>query len=291
VTARRTDQPELHVIHSAGADLAFWEWQGAGPPIVFFHAAGFHGRIWDQAIRYLPGRQMFALELRGHGRSGRTAPPCHWAQFAEDSLELARRLGLRGAIGVGHSLGGHVAVAVALERPGTFDALLLLDPTIFRQEWHGREKFDASFIRKRRAVWKSVDEMLERFRHRKPFVSWDPVVLRNYCEFGLLPDGGGSLSLACPPEIEASIYECALEPAANLQPRLASLTASVTVLRAGKAFIPGVFDISASPTDPKLSRLLPRATERILAGRDHYFPMESPELVVAALKPMTAAYF
>src|SRR5215831_418525 len=111
---------------------------------------------------------------------------------------------LRGAIGVGHSMGGHSIVKAAAARPGTFSALLLIDPTIFQREYYGLpRKHDASFILKRRNIWKSWEEMYERFRNRPPFATWQPEVLRDYCEFGVLPRGE-EFVLACPPPVEAA---------------------------------------------------------------------------------------
>ena len=59
--------------------------------------------------------------------------------------------------------------------------------------------------------------MFERFHKRPPFDLWQPQVLRDYCEYGLLPDGDGFV-LACPPEIEASIYQHSNAPDSNLYP-------------------------------------------------------------------------
>src|SRR5215216_1345039 len=98
-----------------GVELALFEWPGAGPPLLFAHAAGFHARCWDQVIGRLPGRHCYAVDLRGHGRSSKPPPPYDWRRFGEDVAALARALGLAGALGVGHSTGGHaVTLAAAL---------------------------------------------------------------------------------------------------------------------------------------------------------------------------------
>src|SRR5437763_6036933 len=122
-------QQYLTIMPVRGVNLAVWDWPGAGPTILFAHATGFHGRCWDQVIRSLPGRRAIAVDLRGHGRSAKPAPPYRWRAFGHDLVEVARQLDLTGAVGVGHSMGGHsIALAAAL-LPRTFSALLLLDPT------------------------------------------------------------------------------------------------------------------------------------------------------------------
>ena len=180
--------PALTTMAVNGLDLAVWEWPGDGPPILFAHATGFHGRCWDAVIRRLPGRRAIALDLRGHGRSAKPDPPYRWRDFGEDVAEVARQLELRGAVGVGHSMGGHsMVIAAARRRPSRRSC----SSTPSRPEFYGPpQRGDSSYIAKRRNEWSSPEEMIERFRGRPPFVHWDPEVLRDYCEFGLLPENG-----------------------------------------------------------------------------------------------------
>jgi lipase len=249
-------------------ELAVWNREGEGPPLVFVHATGFHARCWDQVIRRLPGRRVIAPDMRGHGRSAKPAPPYDWMSFARDLVGLE----IEGAIGIGHSMGGHSVAAAAALRPGMFKALFLIDPTIFRREHYGPPE-DWSFIARRRGSWSSPEEMFERFKDRPPFANWDPLVLRDYCDYGVLEDG----RLACPPEIEASIYTQANAPDAWFD--VSAVQAPVTILRAGHSWVPGVRHLGASPTDPDLALRFPNARDLVLAGRNHYIPMESPELI------------
>src|SRR3954454_6043345 len=124
-------RPTLTTMAVNGLDLAVWDWPGAGPPILFAHATGFHGRCWDAVIRRLPGRRAIAVELRGHGRSAKPDPPYRWSDFGADVAEVARQLDLLGAVGVGHSMGGHSMAIAAARRPEAFSSLLLVDPVIF----------------------------------------------------------------------------------------------------------------------------------------------------------------
>jgi pimeloyl-ACP methyl ester carboxylesterase len=276
-------QPTLRALPVNGLDLALWEWPGEGPPIVFAHATGFHGRCWDAVIRRLPGRRAIAVEFRGHGRSDKPDPPYHWRDFGVDLAALAGSLDLRGAIGVGHSMGGHaVAVAAAL-RPATFASLLLLDPVIFLQDYYGRPlRGDTSYISKRRNDWASPQEMMERFRGRPPFARWQPEVLRDYCEFGLLP-ADGRFVLACPPAVEASIYAVCNHPDANPYDLLKRIEQPVTVMRGGIRWDLEKFDLMASPTAPDLAAHFRRGRDVLLEGLSHYIPMESPDVVAKEL--------
>src|SRR3546814_8892274 len=66
-------------------------------------------------------------------------------------------------------------------------------------------------VARRRNVWTDVEEMRARFADRPPYANWDPRVLADYCTYGLLPAAEGEgFELACPPALEASVYQNAL---------------------------------------------------------------------------------
>jgi lipase len=272
-------RPNLTILPVRGVDLAVWDWPGDGAPLVFAHATGFHARCWDQIIRALPGRRAIALDFRGHGRSAKPDPPYHWREFGEDLAELARLLVLRGAVGIGHSMGGHSLAMAAALRPETFSSLLLVDPTIFAPQYYGQpQRHDAAFIARRRNDWASPDEMYERFRTRPPFSAWRPEVLRDYCNYGLLPKGDRYV-LACPPEIEQSIYAHSNGADANIYPLLPKIEVPVTIMRGSIPWDTQTFNLAASPTAPNLAATFPNARDILLEAQSHYIPMESPDLV------------
>jgi pimeloyl-ACP methyl ester carboxylesterase len=274
---------KLEFVSAGELRLAVWERPGAGPPLLFAHATGFHGRIWDHIIREFPGRRALALEFRGHGRSAKPAPPIPWRRFAEDILAVAEHFDLRGSIGIGHSMGGHAVAEAAALRPDAFAALVLADPVIFASRYYGTPGFDVSFILRRRNRWASSAEMFERFRSRPPFAAWPEEVVRNYCDYALLPDGDAYV-LACPPEVEASIYHESLAPESDIAAALATLRQPVTIVRAGRAWQPGVFDPTASPTAPDLVARFPNAREVFLAESNHFIPMEAPQVIVREIR-------
>lgn len=274
--------PELHFVPSDELNLAVWEWPGDAPALLFAHATGFHGRCWDSIVGRFPGRRALAIEFRGHGRSSVPAPPIPWPHFARDVLAVARHFDLRGAIGIGHSMGGHSLVSAAICEPAIFSALVLVDPVIFPPEAYRQPAPDASYITRRRNRFASVDEMFERFRTRQPFSSWRTEALRNYCDYGLLPDGDAFV-LACPPAVEAAIYGRCNAPENDLYADIPSVGLPVTILRAGTRATTEVLDLNASPTSPDLAASFPRGRDIFLADHNHYIPMEAPELVAAEI--------
>ncbi len=295
--ARRPEdeQPVERRVTANGVGLAYFDWPGEGPPLLFFHATSFHARCWDEVIRSLPGRRAIAVDMRGHGRSDRPDPPYGWDRYGEDVTDLARQLNLDGAVGVGHSMGGHSLTYAAGREPQRFAGLLLVDPTIAPPEAYADRRGQAppgtggnlEYIERRRDEWASWEAMVERFGDRFPFAVWDRQVLEDYCRYGLLPDehDPALLRLACPPAVEADTYRQGGR--ADVYDVIPNIEAPVRVVRAappdpddrGAAF-------SASPCWRGLAGQFASATDVLLADHTHFIPMQSPALVaehVAAL--------
>jgi len=265
-----------------GVEIALWEWPGQGPAVFFCHATGFHARIWDQVIKHLPERRCYAFDARGHGRSSKPAPPYAWRNFGADTAAVAKSLGLSGAVGVGHSLGGHavtLAAALTLDSARTraaFSALLLIDPVIRSINQYAGPWKKAQFVARRRNRWTSPQEMFETFASHPAFDVWDRDVLRDYCQYGLTPAGPDYI-LACPPEIEASIYEGGAAVESNIYPEIATIPFPVHVVRAGRFQDPANV-MRTSPTAPELAASFAHGTDTLLPEHSHLIPMESPEL-------------
>lgn len=275
-------EPILKLHSVRGVELAVWEWPGEGTPLVFAHATGFHARCWDGVIRRMPGRRALAVDLRGHGRSSKPDPPYPWREFGADLAALTCALGVQGAIGVGHSMGGHSIVSSAIVRPEAYRALVLIDPTIFAPERYGAEPQDSSFIGRRRRYWDSPAEMFANFRERIPFSRWQPEVLRDYCEYGLLP-AGTEWELACPPLVEAAIYPQSVARESNLHEELSAVAQPVTVVRSAIPWSREKFDLNSSPTVPDLASRFAHGRDVLLSERTHFIPMEDPEWVARLL--------
>jgi len=263
-----------------GVRLAVFERAGAEPPVFLAHATGFHARCWNQIVARVPHRRAIAFDMRGHGLSSKPEPPYRWRQFGADTANLVRELNLHGATGVGHSMGGHSMSLAAALVPDAFAELILVDPVIMPPALYTGRPREAHYARKRRNDWQSPDEMFERFKDRPPFRDWDQAVLRDYCDYGLVPavDGPGYI-LACPPDVEASVYEASTLNDANLYAELGKIEVPVTVIRAPR-FMPaqGPMDMAASLTAPDLATHFRRGRD-IEVPHSHFIPMENPGLV------------
>ena len=92
------------------------------------HGIEAHGLRFLGMASYLPGVQVVAPDLRGHGRSPMTGP---WSldQHVADLLPLLAELGPDTVV-LGHSYGGLVAWALAGAAPSQLSGLVLVDPAI-----------------------------------------------------------------------------------------------------------------------------------------------------------------
>lgn len=98
----------------SGVDLA--RHHGEGPALVLVHGAGANARAWDPFARELSGFDVFAPSLPG--RCGTAGEACERAEDAARWLDaLLADLGVGGAIVLGHSYGGAVALELALSSP------------------------------------------------------------------------------------------------------------------------------------------------------------------------------
>jgi lipase len=275
-------EPELLKIAARDLELAAWNWPGDGPPVVLAHATGFHARCWDEVIRHAPQRRYLSIDLRGHGESAKPLPPYRWRDFGEDIAAMLEVLGIKGALGCGHSVGGHAIALSATLRPESFSALLLVDPVIMPENRYNSHPIEVAHILRRRNQWESPQQMFESFRPRPAFAAWNENVLRDYCTYGLLPSAEG-FQLACPPVVEHAIYTASNDPDANIHREIRQIQQPTLVLRSGSLMTEDKFDLATSATDPLLVTELVHGQDVWLEGRNHLIPMESPELIAEYL--------
>src|SRR4030095_4672743 len=112
-----------------------WAHVGAGAggrPLVLLHGLLGSARNLSTLGRLLvdrnPELDVVAFDLTGHGASAPLPPGADATTLAADVLNSARALGLRPPLSfVGHSLGGRVALRVALSEPASVGTVSLLD--------------------------------------------------------------------------------------------------------------------------------------------------------------------
>ncbi len=79
------------------------------PPLVLIHDLGSNSLEWPAEIRHLANRQVFALDLPGHGKS-KGASRQSIADYAERTALFLQALALKKAVVVGSGMGGAIAL-------------------------------------------------------------------------------------------------------------------------------------------------------------------------------------
>src|ERR1700722_1799719 len=104
-------------------ELAYDE-AGTGPVVVLIHGHPFNRSMWAPQLAALAGRyRVIAPDLRGYGGSPVTPGTVPMSQLAADVTGLLDRLGVSRAALVGLSMGGLVAMELALADPARWWAL------------------------------------------------------------------------------------------------------------------------------------------------------------------------
>jgi pimeloyl-ACP methyl ester carboxylesterase len=99
---------------------------GEGEPLVLVHGLGGAAANWlALAPLLLPGRRLLVPELPGHGGSSPLPAAPSLNPYADRISLLLEREGLARAPVVGHSLGGAIALRLAIRRPELVSGLVL----------------------------------------------------------------------------------------------------------------------------------------------------------------------
>lgn len=110
----------------ADLEVAWFE-VGRGTPVILIHGLGDDHRAWRRVVSPLMlDRQLLLYDFRGHGGTTLGTPDGTLDQMAGDLVGLLRARGLDGAVLVGFSLGGTIAMQAALDAPDLVLGLVLV---------------------------------------------------------------------------------------------------------------------------------------------------------------------
>lgn len=98
------------------------------PPVVFIPGSGDSAQVWRPLLARLPGVAAYALDLPGHGSrlSEALVGEASVSGYATWVANDLRRQGMSRAIVCGHSLGGAIALQLALDHPALVSKICLM---------------------------------------------------------------------------------------------------------------------------------------------------------------------
>jgi pimeloyl-ACP methyl ester carboxylesterase len=118
--------------------LNYAEGPEAGPPLVLLHGGSARWQYFDDILPELAARwHVFAPDLRGHGRSGRTPGRYAIRDYADDVSAFLQKVSGPASL-FGHSLGGMVALMTADQCPDWVNAVVVGDSPLDAKAWQAR---------------------------------------------------------------------------------------------------------------------------------------------------------
>lgn len=124
----------MTTVRVGGLEIAY-ERAGDGPPVLLINGTGEPGASWRVLTRHLPGFDHIAIDQRDTGASSYVAAPYAPRDLAADAAGVLDALDVTRAHVIGYSLGGAVAMELALARPDLVDRLVLLSTWPASDPW------------------------------------------------------------------------------------------------------------------------------------------------------------
>lgn len=119
---------DVETVTVDGRDLAVVD-RGEGAPLVFVHGLGSNLSLWREALdAFDDTHRVVALDLPGFGLSDKEDVPGTMSFYADAVASTMEALGIDEATVVGVSMGGQVALTLALEQPERLRDLVLVSP-------------------------------------------------------------------------------------------------------------------------------------------------------------------
>ncbi len=110
---------------------------GKGEPLVLLHGGFGLIEMFGPALSKLAeNHTVIGVDLQAHGRTLPFDRPMSFEAMATDVAELITQLGYKNADTVGYSMGGGVALRMAMDHPAVVDKLVLVSTPFAFSGWH-----------------------------------------------------------------------------------------------------------------------------------------------------------
>lgn len=233
---------------------------GQGEPLVLIHGLfGSYENLGVVARALQPRFQLINVDLRNHGRSPRAAT-MDYPQMAADVFETLDNLEIVQCAVLGHSMGGKVAMQMALSKPERVNKLILADISpVVNEPRHqrilqGLAAIDLAQLTDR----KQADTLLQ------PFV--DELGVRQFLLKNLYKDQQDQFQWRF--HLKALID--------NYQQLLAAPEATQPFLGETLFIKGGNSDYIQAAHQPVILKLFPNASAKIIQGTGHWLHAEKP---------------
>lgn len=131
----------VHKIQLTDAiNLAYVDEGKGEQTIVFIHGLGSYLPAWEKNVEILKSNyRCIAIDLPGYGKSSKAIHPGTMDFYADVVKMLLDKLQIKSAVIAGHSMGGQIAMVMALKYPETVSKLILVSPAGFETFTDGQK--------------------------------------------------------------------------------------------------------------------------------------------------------
>lgn len=104
----------------------YYEIQGTGSPVLVIPGLGSDMRMFSWLVTAMADRRrVLVMDPRGSGRSAKPRPPYSIDQMADDAVAVLQAAGMNSATVLGYSMGGRIALSLALRHTDRVKSLVL----------------------------------------------------------------------------------------------------------------------------------------------------------------------
>jgi pimeloyl-ACP methyl ester carboxylesterase len=233
----------------------YYEVEGQGRPLVLLHAAVCTIEVCLGKLRpaFTKGWRTIAPELQGHGRTADIDRPLSMDQMTEDVAALLRQLEVRNADFFGWSIGGGIALRLAVKHPE-----LVRKAVIFGVQY-SNDGLVPGLVEKLKTL--KAEDMPPRFREAYAKVAPDPAKF---------------------PALVEKISAMVLREKGVSPEEIRSIKAPMLVMIGDSDFVRPEHAV-------EMYRLLAHGQLAVLPQSTHFAPMERPQWVASMARAFLAA--
>jgi len=115
----------------------YYEIHGTGEPLILLHGGVVGITMFGPNLAALSqNRKVIAVELQGHGHTADIDRPLSFEAMGDDIAALMKHLGIERADVMGYSLGGGVALQMAIRHPELVRKLVVVSTSFKRDGWY-----------------------------------------------------------------------------------------------------------------------------------------------------------
>jgi len=250
-----------------------YEINGSGEPLLLIAGLGYDRWMWHKMVPLLADHfQVITFDNRGVGGTDAPKGPYTANLLADDTAALLTHLGVEKTAVMGHSMGGFVAQALALNYPHLVSKLVL-SATNFGGPNHIRITQDALLV-----LMDSRGDPIERLRRgivvstAVGYAEREPDFINEWIAYR-----------AAHP-IEPAAYEAQLAVGLGLMSEEAAFENKLHQITIPTLILFGEEDKVVPPGNAQLfAEKLPDSQIVILSGAGHFYPFEAPDAAVSAV--------